>query len=317
MTLKFLERMNRLLSDGSDPRNPALEPVAAELQDTMMQWVATMGQPGARVKDFLHGSWLGHALHPALILAPAGSWLTAAVLDFAGEKRGAQTAIGFGVLTALPAAASGLVDWGYTEGRARRMGLMHAALNSGALSMYLLSWLARRGGHQTVGVTFSTAGLATMTVAAYLGGEISYALGQGVNRNAWSPEVQDALDELDDFQAVADFDELREGRLHAAEMEIEGASIPLVMMRRGREVLTLNATCSHQGGPLAEGRLVDEWCVECPWHASRFDFRDGSVTDGPAAYPQPRFETRVRNGKVEVRAARPADDIVETILTSI
>jgi nitrite reductase/ring-hydroxylating ferredoxin subunit len=155
-----------------------------------------------------------------------------------------------------------------------------------------------------------------MTASAYLGGEISYALGQGVNRNAWSPDVGDTSDELDDFRPVAKLDDLREGRLSAAELDLGESTIPLVLMRRGNEVLALNGTCSHMSGPLAEGRLVDEWCVECPWHGSKFDFRDGEVTRGPAAYPQPKFETRVRDGQVEARMARPSPDVMEQILTA-
>jgi nitrite reductase/ring-hydroxylating ferredoxin subunit len=159
-------------------------------------------------------------------------------------------------------------------------------------------------------------GLATMTLAAYLGGEISFALGQGVNRNAWSPDVGDTPDELDDFREVARLEDLREGRLSAAELDLGASKIPLVLMRRGNEVLALNGTCSHMSGPLAEGRLVDEWCVECPWHGSRFDFRDGEVTRGPATYPQPKYQVRVRDGAVEARLARPPADVLDQILTS-
>lgn len=316
MTAKLLERMTLLLADGPDPRKPWLEEPGERLQGNVAALFERTGETGLKLKDLLHGTWLGHALHPALILAPAGSWLTAAVLDLVGDEDGARTAIGFGILASLPAAASGLVDWQYTGGRSRRVGLAHAALNSAALGLYTLSWLARRNGHRGLGVLLSTKGLLTMTVAAYLGGEISYALGQGVNRNAWSPDVGDTSDELDDFRAVAKLDDVREGRLTAANLDLGETKVPLVLMRRGNEVLALNANCSHMGGPLAEGRLVDEWCVECPWHASRFDFRDGEVTRGPAAYPQPRFETRVRDGQVEARVARPAPDVLQHILTA-
>ena len=316
MTTKLLERMALFLTDGPDPRTPWLDKPAEQLQAGLMSLLEQAGESGTMVKDVLHGTWLGHALHPALVLAPAGSWLTAAVLDVVGDEDGAQTAIGFGVLSAVPAAASGLVDWGYTEGRSRRLGLAHAGLNGVALSFYALSWLARKGGHRGLGIMLSTTGLVTVSTAAYLGGEMSYSLGYGVNRNAWSPEVSDLNDELDDFHAVAQLDDVREGRLSAAELQVGADKIPLVLMRRGNEVLALNSVCSHMGGPLAEGRLVEEWCVECPWHGSRFDFRDGEVTRGPAAYPQPKFETRVRDGAVEVRVARPSTDVVEQILTS-
>jgi nitrite reductase/ring-hydroxylating ferredoxin subunit len=186
---------------------------------------------------------------------------------------------------------------------------MHAALNSAALTCYTASWLARRSGHGGLGVTLSTVGLGLVSTGAYLGGEISYTLGFGINRNAWSPEVEDLSDKLDDFQEVASFDDLREGRVNAATLTIDGEDIPLILLLRGREVLALNGTCSHMGAPLAEGRIVEEWCVECPWHGSRFDFRDGEAVKGPAAYPQPRFETRIRDGKVDARLARLAQQV--------
>ena len=57
----------------------------------------------------------------------------------------------------------------------------------------------------------------------------------------------------------------------------------------------------HRGGSLADGELVGD-CVQCPLHGSRFRLEDGSVEQGPAAYPQPALEARVRDGSIEVRA---------------
>jgi nitrite reductase/ring-hydroxylating ferredoxin subunit len=317
MALKLLARLVDVVANGPNPRQPWLEGTAETLQKTVTSAFDEAGERGVAVKDALHGTWLGHALHPAAILLPAGSWMTAAVLDIVGDDDGADTAIAFGILTSLPAAASGLADWTYTWGRSRRIGVVHAALNGVALGSYSLSWLARKGGHRGVGKLFSTVGLSTLVMSAYLGGELSFTLGKGVNRLAWSPDVSEESDQLDEFKPVAKLDDVREGRLTAAEIDMNGTKVPLVLMKRGGEVLALNATCSHLGGPLAEGKLVDEWCVECPWHASRFDFRDGSVTRGPAAYPQPKYETRVRDDMVEARLARPTEDAAEQILTRL
>jgi nitrite reductase/ring-hydroxylating ferredoxin subunit len=301
MTLKIFESMTELLANGPDRRSPWLEPLAESLQQRVGSLVQKGGEPARQAEDVLHGSWYGHPLHPALILAPAGAWVTAAVLDLVGTEDGADAAIGLGVLSSVPAAAAGLVDWRYTSGKTRRLGLVHALLNGAALACYAWSWLARRAGNRGLGIGLSTAGLGAVTVSAYLGGEISYALGQGINRNAWSPEVGETGPEVDQYQVAAKADSLVDGKLGSGEITVGGTRIPLVLLKRGEQVFALNGVCAHMGGPLAEGKLVDGDCVECPWHGSRFNLRDGEVVRGPSAYPQPRFEARLRGGNVEVR----------------
>ncbi len=37
--------------------------------------------PLGRLADALHGTWLGHPVHPALTDVPVGAWVAAAVLD--------------------------------------------------------------------------------------------------------------------------------------------------------------------------------------------------------------------------------------------
>ena len=71
MAAKLLERMTTFLADGPDAHSPWLEAPAEQLQGRLMTWLEQAGEPGSKLKDALHGSWLGHALHPALILAPA------------------------------------------------------------------------------------------------------------------------------------------------------------------------------------------------------------------------------------------------------
>ena len=62
----------------------------------------------------------------------------------------------------------------------------------------------------------------------------------------------------------------------------------------------LFARCSHLGGPLDEGDLVDG-CLRCPWHASMFRVADGTVVHGPATAPQPAYELRVEGERVKAR----------------
>jgi nitrite reductase/ring-hydroxylating ferredoxin subunit len=76
-------------------------------------------------------------------------------------------------------------------------------------------------------------------------------------------------------------------------------------MRDRGELVALSDRCAHRGGPLHEGEVQDG-CIVCPLHGSRFRLRDGSVELGPSAYPQPVWEIRARDGRVEVR--RPVED---------
>lgn len=83
-------------------------------------------------------------------------------------------------------------------------------------------------------------------------------------------------------------------------MLADADGVPVVLVRSGGQVRALMARCSHQGGPLHEGR-VDDGCITCPWHQSRFRLSDGEAVSGPTAHPQPVLEVRVQGGKVEVR----------------
>jgi nitrite reductase/ring-hydroxylating ferredoxin subunit len=78
--------------------------------------------------------------------------------------------------------------------------------------------------------------------------------------------------------------------------------VDIMLLRRDGAIHAIGNHCCHRGGPLNEGEIVDG-CVECPWHGSRFRLEDGSVRRGPAAYPQPVYEARESDGRIEVRAA--------------
>lgn len=293
-----------LLGKSGSEQAEWLDSLGERLQESTVALFASRGQAGKRVEDFLHGTWYGHALHPALILAPAGAWVTAALLDAVGIEDGADAAIGFGIVSSLPAAASGMVDWAYTSGKVRRVGLVHALLNSASLVLYGGSWLARKSGSRGLGIGLSTLGLGVMGASAYLGGELSYSLGQGVNRASFRLDVADTSETVGEFRVVAKESDVLEGQLASGEFELDGATFPLVLLKRDGVVHAIDSVCTHLGGPLADGTLVGEWCVECPWHGSQFDMRDGQIVQGPAAYPQPRYETRIANGNVEARLAR-------------
>jgi NADPH-dependent 2,4-dienoyl-CoA reductase/sulfur reductase-like enzyme/nitrite reductase/ring-hydroxylating ferredoxin subunit len=74
----------------------------------------------------------------------------------------------------------------------------------------------------------------------------------------------------------------------------------VLLARRGNEMFAIGSTCSHYGGPLAEGLVVGE-TVRCPWHHARFCLRTGEAVGAPAFNPLPCWRVETREGKAFVR----------------
>lgn len=142
----------------------------------------------APVLGLLRGNgWLGHPLHPVVVAVPLGAWTVAAWYDLRGALGessrapvAADAALAAGVVAAVPAALTGVAQFLDTRGAARRETAVHAALNNAGLVLFLTSIAARRLGRRSLGVSLSTAGLVVVTVSGYLGGDLSYRHGVGV-----------------------------------------------------------------------------------------------------------------------------------------
>ncbi len=275
---------------------PFLDRIAEAVQPKVQEAVDA---GGTTARNALDGTWLESPLHPALTDVPVGSWTAALVfdgLDVVSDSRAmrnaADASLAFGVLGALGAAITGLSDWRYLEGGSRRMGVAHGLLNAVGLVLSITSLVLRAAGRRNAGRLTFLAGYSVSGMAAHLGGELSYNYGLRVNRNAFE-------DEPEEFVAVLDEAELPQD--DTRRVEVDGVGI-LLSRSSGGEICAISSVCSHLGGPLEEGDREGD-AVICPWHGSRFDLCSGGVIDGPAVFPQPRYETRVRDGRIEVRAS--------------
>jgi nitrite reductase/ring-hydroxylating ferredoxin subunit/uncharacterized membrane protein len=278
-------------------RQDWLEPVADKVASAVSSAYEACGPVGTKVANFLHGTWLGHPLHSVLTDVPIGSWTAALVLDALDEisgreefGRAADTAVTVGLVGAVGSAVTGLTDWRHTDGKARRVGMMHAMLNTSAALLYTTSLVLRRRDERRAGRGFALLGYAISSAAAYLGGHLVYEQMIGVDHTA---------DKRPPSQFVPVLAESELGENMPRRVEADG--MPVLLVRRGSRIYAMAETCSHMGGPLAEGRLEDD-CVRCPWHSSLFALEDGRVIEGPSVHPQPDLETRIRGGQIEVRA---------------
>jgi nitrite reductase/ring-hydroxylating ferredoxin subunit/uncharacterized membrane protein len=275
---------------------PWLDKVSAPLQKWLSNFYGKPEQPQYRIKDFLNGVWLGHALHPALVNIPLGSWTATLLCDLewlrnpdVASEYAADTTLWLGLIGAAGSAVTGLTNWVDTDGPERRLGMLHGLLNGSITVLNLVSALLRLTGQRRIAIPLTTLAYATSLYSAYLGGELAYSSGVNVNHVAWEGGS-------DDFVPVLDERDLLPGKL----TRVDAAGIPAVLYKDEGNIYAIAATCSHMGGPLDEGRC-ENGIVHCPWHNSGFRLIDGSVVNSPAVYAQPTFAVRVDNGKIYLR----------------
>jgi NADPH-dependent 2,4-dienoyl-CoA reductase/sulfur reductase-like enzyme/nitrite reductase/ring-hydroxylating ferredoxin subunit len=102
-----------------------------------------------------------------------------------------------------------------------------------------------------------------------------------------------------------DFEQGVDSKLLAEGAMLVGHALgePVLVVRRGAEVLAIGTTCTHYGGPLAEGLLVDD-TVRCPWHHACFSLRTGEAIRAPALNPIACFTAEERGGRLYVVGKR-------------
>jgi nitrite reductase/ring-hydroxylating ferredoxin subunit/uncharacterized membrane protein len=297
------------MTDVIDPlikRMPFLEGYGTQVKTGIHEAVLEGGEGARTAADALHGTWLGHPLHPLLTDITIGAWTFGVFFDVLwlvtqkkAHRRTADLLVRIGTVSAIPTAATGIMDYSTIKKDAVAHGALHGILNAAGLVLNILSLRARDNHHHSTGRALSFIAFGGLLISAWIGGEMTYRLRVGVNHSkapsepkGWTPALPD--DELPDRQP----------------RRVEVMGYPVLLYRDGATVNAIGAVCSHAGGPLEKGKVY-AGCVQCPWHDSVFRLDNGQVVHGPATYHQPRYETRIRDGQIELRVVSE-----ESILTA-
>ena len=80
--------------------------------------------------------------------------------------------------------------------------------------------------------------------------------------------------------------------------EVDGRSLCVANLD-GQHFYAIDNLCTHDGGPLGEGRLANG-TVECPRHGARFDLKTGAVRALPAVRPVRTYPVTIEGEEVSV-----------------
>src|SRR5579872_339659 len=244
------------------------------------RWLDTVGDPLQRavnaiygpgrgfrkkIQNLLNGVWLGHSLHPVITDVPVGAWTVMVVLDIiawitgkTSLRPGGDIALAVGLAAAVGAAVTGLTDWKDTYGDERKVGLLHGLIMLTSVVVLAVSLVLHLTGPWEIGVILGFIGYAVMGAGAYLGGDVVYDLGYGINHTAFERRPGN-------YVPVVSEAALRPG----VPTKVDANGAPVLLVALDNEVYALDDTCVHAGCSLAGGKL-DGASIICPCHGSQY-----------------------------------------------
>ena len=257
-----------------------------------------LGRPGKLLQDFLNGSWLGHSLHPVIVDVVIGGSTVAVLLQVlswfgvADMRVALLWVLGMTWLAALSAIVTGLTDFKDTAtGDERHVVGLHGFINIVATLVLVGAFVALLAEADALAGWLIVVGFVVIGVGGFIGGHVVFKYGYMVNVNAFAKGKK-----AKEFTPILPAAELAEATPTKAML----GTTALVVVRRGDLAFALKETCSHAGGPLAQGTL-DGYNIVCPWHASAFRLSDGAVRHGPATSRQVAYRARINGDQVEVQ----------------
>jgi nitrite reductase/ring-hydroxylating ferredoxin subunit/uncharacterized membrane protein len=254
-------------------------------------------------------SFKGHPIHVMLIPFPLAFFVGAFFFDVIGVIWGQEDfwitggllAVA-GLVTAVAAAVPGAVDYFRTvppASSAKKRATRHALANLSAVALFALGlWL--RGGLD-VSPTFASlvvwaVALVLLAMGGWMGGTLVYRNQIGVDhRYAGAGKWREVRESGGGRPVVARADELEVDQMKLVHLDGER----IVLARTEDGFVAFEDRCPHRGGSLAGGGMI---CgtVQCPWHGSQFDVRDGSLRAGPAEAGIRTYAVHEENGELRI-----------------
>lgn len=271
-----------------------LAPVETTLQHGIHEAFRNGGATGQKIKNALHGTWQGHRLRAALTDIPIGASTAAVVfdvIDITTDRRqwgaAADASLNLGIFGALCSAVAGLTDWPDTDPPARRIGLMHGLLNIAGVGLFTGSVIARKRKLRGLGRCVSALGYAVATTVPRLGGNMVYEHRVAVDRTSGQTFP-------DHFVPVLAEPELRDGTVRRVEYQVA----PVLLARHENRLFAVAENCSDWGGPLSEGKIIDD-SVKCPWRGSPFALEIDACWMGLLSTHSRAFEYRFATDRLK------------------
>jgi uncharacterized membrane protein/nitrite reductase/ring-hydroxylating ferredoxin subunit len=257
----------------------------------------------------------GHPLHPMLVAFPIAFLFGCLVADAVGRLFGRPRLFTVGAYASIAAVATGLLAGvpGFIDylsvvppgSSGKKRATQHMVVNVTALALVAIGCAFRDWRSLTPGwvtIVLELGGAALVTWGGWMGGTLVYRNQIGVDHRfaptgKWHEvEVKGAAGET---VAVDGAEAMKPGQMWLLHWRSGANNRRLVLARTDDGFTAFDDHCTHRGGPLSDGALI---CgtVQCPWHGSQFDARDGQVKAGPAEQPIGTCRAELRDGKVYV-----------------
>lgn len=254
----------------------------------------------------------GHPIHPMLIPFPFAYLFGSALINVwarstnrADWYRTADHMNKLGLGSAVMAAVPGLVDYLFAvppKSSAKERATRHMLANLSAVGLFTASRLGRRDPDEPPSlwsVAAELAGAGLLAAGGWMGGTLVYRNQIAVDHRyadagKWRVEnfPLPASGETD----VAAADELQLDQMKLLRI----GDRRIVLGRTESGYVAFDDRCTHKGGPLSDGALACD-TVQCPWHGSQFNVKDGSVRRGPAEEAIKTYPVTERGGRVWIR----------------